>query len=94
MSQISKGKEDTKSFRRPGIVYIKCEVHGWMGAHVGVSDHPFFTVTGADGSFTLGQIPPGTYELEAWHEKYGTRTATVTVGDGATAEATFTFAKK
>jgi len=93
VSQINKGKEDTHVFRRPGMVFVKCEVHGWMGAYVGVSDHPFFAITAEDGSFSLGKLPAGKYELEAWHEKYDTKKATVNVASGATGEATFTFSK-
>ena len=73
------------------MVPFKCDVHGWMNAFVGVMDHPYFAVTGADGKFSLKGLPPGTYTLEAWHEKGGTQTATVTLGAKETKEATFTF---
>ena len=53
------------------MVPFKCDVHGWMNAYVGVLDHPFFAVTGEDGKFTLKGLPPGTYTVEAWHEKLG-----------------------
>jgi plastocyanin len=61
---------------------VKCDVHPWMRAYVAVMSHPFFAVTGHDGTFQIKDLPPGTYEIEAWHEKLGTRKATVTVGEG------------
>jgi plastocyanin len=66
---------------REVMVPFKCDVHPWMRAYIGVLDHPFFGVTGADGTFTLTGLPPGTYTVEAWHEKLGTQTQTVTIGD-------------
>ena len=73
------------------MVPFKCDVHGWMNAHVGVLDHPFFATTAADGKFDISALPPGDYVLEAWHEMLGTQTQNVTVGEGATAEVSFTF---
>src|SRR5438309_6172502 len=76
------------------MVPLECNVHGWMHAFVGVLPHPFFAVSGADGSFTIQGLPPGTYTVEAWQEKYGTQTATVTVAGSETKTADFTFAAK
>src|ERR1043165_1095257 len=73
------------------MVPFKCDVHGWMNAYVGVLDHPFFAVTDKDGKFSLKGLPPGTYTIEAWHEKAGTQTAQVTVGAKETKQANFTF---
>jgi plastocyanin len=73
------------------MVPFQCDVHGWMNAYVGVLDHPYFGVSGADGAFDLSGLPPGDYVVEAWHEKLGTQTQNVTVGEGATAELNFTF---
>jgi plastocyanin len=73
------------------MVPFKCDVHGWMNAFIGVVDNPYFAVTGADGKFSLKGLPPGTYTLEAWHEKAGTQTAQVTIGAKETKQATFTF---
>ncbi len=53
------------------MVPFKCDVHGWMNAYVGVLDHPYFAMTGTDGKFELKSLPPGTYTIEAWHEKLG-----------------------
>jgi plastocyanin len=72
---------------------IKCDVHPWMGAWMSVLSHPYFAVTGADGTFEIAGLPAGSYEVEAWHERLGTRTATVEVADGGTGSAEFTFSK-
>ena len=61
---------------------VKCEVHPWMNAWVAVFDHPFYFVTGRDGSFRIGNLPDGTYELEVWHERLPAQTHTVTVEVG------------
>lgn len=76
------------------MVAIECNVHGWMQAYAGVLPHPFFAVSGADGSFSIKGLPPGTYTIEAWHERYGTQTATVTVAGAETKTSDFTFAAK
>jgi plastocyanin len=73
------------------MVPFKCDVHGWMNAYVGVLDHPYYAVTGADGKFELKSLPPGTYTIEAWHEKLGTTTQSVTLGQKETKEVNFTF---
>lgn len=61
------------------MVALRCDVHAWMNAWVGVMPHPYFAVTGADGTFTLPNLPAGTYTIEAWHEAAGTTTAAVSV---------------
>ena len=87
-----KGMELSKKFTKPEImVKIKCDVHPWMAAYVGVLSHPFFAVSGADGTFQLPKLPAGTYTLEAWHEKFGTQTQSVTLGDNETKDISFTF---
>ena len=73
------------------MVPFKCDVHGWMNAYVGVLDHPYFTVTDAAGKFELKGLPPGTYTIEAWHEKLGTQEAKVTLGPKETKDVNFTF---
>lgn len=73
------------------IFPVKCDVHPWMQAYVAVMTHPHFATTDADGRFELRNLPAGTYEIEAWHERLGTQTATVTVADGDSATQDFSF---
>ena len=73
------------------MVQVRCDVHPWMRAYLGVLDHPYFSVTDKDGKFELKSLPPGTYTIEAWHEKLGTQTQTVTIGEKQTSDVTFTF---
>jgi hypothetical protein len=92
ISQPTEGMRTTRTFDTPEVmVPLECNVHGWMNAFVGVMTHPFFAVSAEDGTFTISGLPAGTYELEAWHEKLGTRTATVTVTDGGAGTADFSF---
>ena len=73
------------SFDKEEVMFkIKCDVHPWMSAYVGVMTHPFYDVTGKDGKFEIKGVPAGTYEVEVWHERLGTKTASVTVGDSDT----------
>jgi hypothetical protein len=60
-----------------------------MNSYAGVVEHPFFAVTGPDGSFTIDGVPPGSYVVEVWHERLGTATQTVTVDGKAGAMANF-----
>jgi hypothetical protein len=76
------------------IVKLKCDVHPWMTGYVLVSSHPFFAVTGDDGSFKITGLPPGNYTVEAWHERFGAKTAEVTVAADKPAEAAFAFESK
>ena len=95
ISQPVKGMKTTRSFTAAELaIPLQCSVHGWMHANLAVLDHPYFAVTGADGSFTLAGLPAGTYEVEAWHEKLGTQTMSVTVPAAGAASANFTFSAK
>lgn len=82
----------SRTLRQPEVmVPIQCDVHGWMHAYVGVLDHPYFAVSGEDGSFTIANLPPGSYTIETWHERYGTQTQEVTVGPNETANVSFDY---
>ena len=85
-------KETTTTFTKPEPVFqIKCDVHPWMSAYIGVFTHPFFSATSTDGKFTISGLDPGTYEITAWHERLGTQTATVTVAANETKSQNFKF---
>jgi plastocyanin len=93
LPEPTQGSHSKVVFTVPEVmVRFKCDVHAWMSAYVGVMANPFFAVTDANGSFSITGLPPGTYTLEAWHEKLGTKTMTVTVGPHETQTASFTFA--
>lgn len=89
------GAHMTTTFTVPEImVRLTCNVHAWMTAYAGVVAHPFFAVTGPDGRFEIKGLPPGTYTFEAWHERFGTQTQSVTIGDRQAQTVTFTFVPK
>jgi plastocyanin len=76
------------------ILKFKCDVHPWMTGYVGVSAHPFFAVTGDDGKFELPRLAPGKYTVEAWHERFGTKSVELTLEAGKPAVANFAFESK
>jgi hypothetical protein len=88
-----RGRDGRVTLRQPEImVPVKCDIHPWMIGYVGVVPHPFFAVTGEDGAFEFKGLPPGEYTVEVWHEKYGTKTATATLGAGGTVPLEFSYA--
>lgn len=68
-----------RTLNRPGYYIIKCDVHGWMQAFFRVDRHPFHAVTGSDGVFRITNVPPGSYTLETWHERFGKKEIKVAV---------------
>jgi hypothetical protein len=86
------GSQVEDSFAREEIaIPVKCNVHPWMRSYVAVFKHPYFTVTGKDGSFDLSNLPPGTYTIKAWQEKLGTSVQTITISANETKEINFVF---
>jgi len=84
--------ETSRSFAAAEIMIpVRCDVHSWMNAFIGVLTHPYYAVSGADGSVSLPGLPPGNYVVEAWHERFGTMTTNVTVATGETAQISFEF---
>jgi plastocyanin len=77
--------------RQEIMIRVKCNIHDWMHAWIGVVDNPYFAVTGSDGSFELKNVPPGEYTIEAWQEELGTSEQHVTVPPAGKAEVSFTF---
>lgn len=93
-AQPIRGMKTNKTFDKPETFRVKCEVHNWMNAYIGVFSHPFFAVTGDDGSFTIKGLPAGDYTIEAWQEKYGTQTMKVSVLASGAKTADFTYKGK
>lgn len=92
LAQFRQGQKDVRMFTAPEVmVPVKCDLHPWMYAYVGVVAHPFFAVTTNGGRFELKGLPPGTYTVEAWHAKAGTQTQQVTIGASESKEIGFRF---
>lgn len=85
-------KEVTRTFNTPEPLFpMKCDVHPWMQAYIAVMSHPYFDVTETDGKFSISDLPAGTFDIEAWHEKLGAQSQKVTIGAGETKQIQFTF---
>ncbi|HEX4999386.1 MAG TPA: hypothetical protein VFY29_14255 [Terriglobia bacterium] len=90
-AQPVKGAENEQKFDKPEMpLKVKCDVHPWMGAWIGVFDHPYHTVSAKGGQYEI-KLPPGKYEVTAWHEKLGSQKQMVEVTDSGMVHADFTF---
>jgi plastocyanin len=78
--------------KEEGVIKWKCDVHPWMRGYTGVSKSGLQAMTGSDGKFKISDVQPGKYTVEAWHEKYGTKTQEVTVEKGKDGKVTFSYA--
>jgi plastocyanin len=93
-SQPKQGMEQDVKLVKEEVFKAKCDVHPWMGCYIRVFDHPFFAVTGEEGTFEIKGLPPGKYTIEAWHETFGTQTMSVDLKSGETKEQDFTYEPK
>jgi hypothetical protein len=82
-----------KSWKNPEVIPVQCNIHPWMHGFFVVVKGPV-AVSGEDGSFTIENVPPGSYTVKAWHEPDETQTQKVTVTAGSAATANFTFKAK
>ena len=73
------------------MLRLKCDIHSWMTAYIGVVSHPYFTVSGEGGAFQIDKVPAGTYTIQAWHERYGAVTQMVRVRAGAVTTVDFSY---
>ena len=91
-SQPPRAEHKFKVFNASEVMFpMTCNVHPWMRSWIAVSPHPFFAVTGSDGSFRLNGVPPGTYTIEAVHEQFGRKQATLTLAPGGAATLDFSY---
>lgn len=87
LAMPNKDQRVKKKLKRNGTVRVDCDAHGWMEGWVHVIDHPYYAVTSDDGTFSMKNVPDGTYKLTVWHEFAGTSEVSVTVKAGAEATA-------
>ena len=79
---------------KEGPIELRCDYHRWMRAFIFVMEHPFFTVTDAQGRFTIKNLPPGEYTLATWHESFGENKQTIKAGVDGLKGVTFTYKPK
>ena len=85
----------SRKFSKPEVmIKVKCNIHSWMHAYIGVVDNPYFAVSGDDGTFTISNLPPGTYTIGIWHETLGTQEQQVTVAPKSENHANVVFEGK
>ncbi len=91
----SQGQGDAplaRKFLKPEIMIpVKCNIHRWMHAFIGVVDNPYFAVSASDGSFHIGNLPPGKYVIGVWHETLGTQEQTITIPPSGKIDVSFTY---
>jgi hypothetical protein len=85
--------EATHKIREPGVLRLVCDTHAWMLGYVHVFDHPYFAVTNENGMFTIPNVPPGKYTLQAWHEEAGLKSQEITVVEHGELRVGFEFSK-
>lgn len=89
LGSYPRGQTRSQRFRRAGLIKVYCHIHSHMSASIMVFDHPFFTIPRADGSFAIDDVPPGTYQVSAWHERIGESTHSVRIEAGRPSEIHF-----
>jgi plastocyanin len=91
----SQGQGDSplaRRFIKPEVmIRVKCNIHSWMHAFIGVVENPYFAVTGSDGTFEIRNVPPGDYLIEVWQETLGIQERKITISPAGEVETNFTF---
>jgi len=93
LAQPKLGQVNKKAIktRRGNAVELSCDAHSWMAGWLYVLEHPYYSVVGGDGAFSIDDVPPGTYTLKAWHPELGELEQEVEVGAGGSVEASFQY---
>jgi hypothetical protein len=90
----NQGQRITRPVKKTGIMRVECDAHGWMLGWVYVADNPYYALTAKDGSFTIADIPPGSYTLVAWQEYTGPTETPITIKAKEAATPTIELKKK
>jgi hypothetical protein len=89
-----KGQRIERPIKKPGMMRIECDAHGWMLAWVYAAEHPYYAVTKKDGTFSIPDVPPGSYTLVAWQEYAGETEVPITVKAREAAQQTIELKRK
>ena len=85
VSQPQAGMIYKVALKNPDVIMrVKCDVHSWMTAYIGVEPHPYFATSGEQGTFRIADVPAGRYSIRTWHERYGQLMQPVSVHAGKT----------
>ena len=91
LGRFRKGEKRERAFPRSGIVKVYCHIHSEMAATIMVFDHRLYATPATSGSFVIDAVPPGTYQLSAWHERIGETTTRIKVVGGEDARVEFSL---
>jgi plastocyanin len=89
LGRYPSGETKSKRFTAAGLVKVYCHIHSHMTASIMVFDHPYFRIPAADGTFTIDDVPAGTYQVSAWHERIGESLSSVRIDAGRTTRIEF-----
>jgi plastocyanin len=89
LGRFPRGETRSRKFTTPGLVKVYCHIHSHMTASIMVFDHPYFRIPSADGTFSIDDVPAGTYQVSAWHERIGESPTSVKIEAGRTAKVEF-----
>ena len=91
LGSYPRGQSKSQRFNRAGLIKVYCHLHSHMTASIMVFDHPWFVIPGVDGSFAIDDVPSGTFQVSAWHERIGESTQSVTIEGGRTSDLQFSL---
>ena len=94
LSMTRAGDEKAVTFTTHEFVPVRCDVHPWMLAYVGVFENPWFAVSDDSGAFAIKDVPEGSFKLVAWHERYGRLEQDVRVGNDRPLDVTFEYRQR
>jgi plastocyanin len=91
LGRFRQGEKRERLFPHAGVVKVYCHIHSEMAATIMVFDHRLYATPAANGNFAIDAVPPGTYQLSAWHERIGETTKSIKVVAGEDASIEFSL---